>query len=143
MPLVRISLLKGKPAAHVRAIADSVHRALVDVYSVPADDRFQLIHQHEADEIIFDADYLGVHRTSDVVFIHITAINWRDTATKQGLYRRLVQLLADDPGLRPDDVQVILSPNGRDDWYFGKALAASVEAGIPGLSASHRSSPAA
>jgi phenylpyruvate tautomerase PptA (4-oxalocrotonate tautomerase family) len=127
MPLVHISLLKGKPAAHIRAIADGVQQALVDTYNVPADDRFQLIHQHDPDDFIFDPDYLGIHRTSDVVFIQVIAGNWRDTPTKQGFYQRLAQLLAEDPGMRPEDVQVIISPNGRDDWSFGMRLASYVK----------------
>jgi phenylpyruvate tautomerase PptA (4-oxalocrotonate tautomerase family) len=122
MALVRISLLKGKSTAHIRAIADGVHQALVETYNVPADDRFQLIHQHAADEFIFDADYLGIHRTADLVFIHIFAGKWRDTPTKQGLYRRIVGLLGENPGLRPEDVFVALSPNDRDDWSFGHGL---------------------
>ena len=45
MPLVSISLLKGKSREHIRAVADGVHQALVETYGVPIDDRFQLIHQ--------------------------------------------------------------------------------------------------
>jgi Tautomerase enzyme len=47
MPLVRISLLKGKPKEYLRALSDGVHQALVEAYNVPPDDRFQLIHQHK------------------------------------------------------------------------------------------------
>jgi phenylpyruvate tautomerase PptA (4-oxalocrotonate tautomerase family) len=43
VPLVRISLIKGKSAAYVRSIADGVHKALVETYDVPENDRFQLI----------------------------------------------------------------------------------------------------
>jgi phenylpyruvate tautomerase PptA (4-oxalocrotonate tautomerase family) len=127
MPLVHISLLKGKSAAYIRAIADGVQQALVETYNVPPGDRFQLIHQHDTDEFIFDADYLGVHRSIDVVFIHITAGKWRNTTTKQSFYKRLAQVLAETPGLRPQDVQVILSPNDRDDWSFGNGLASYVK----------------
>jgi hypothetical protein len=41
--------------------------------------------------------------------------------------RRLAELLVEDPGLRPEDVQVILSPNGRDEWSFGMGLASYVK----------------
>lgn len=75
MPLVRISLLKGKSREHVRAIADSVHQGLIDAYKIPPDDRFQLIDQHDPEDFIFDAGYLGIHRSSDVVFIHLVAGN--------------------------------------------------------------------
>ncbi|HVJ51487.1 MAG TPA: tautomerase family protein [Aliidongia sp.] len=130
MPLIRISLLKGKPPAHIRAISDGVHRALVEAYDVPADDRFQLIHQHEPEEFVYDADYLGIHRTDDVVFIHVVAGKWRDTATKQAFYRAAVERLAEDPGLRREDVQIIISSNERDDWSLGNGVASYVrEAG--------------
>ncbi len=131
MPLVRISLLKGKSPAHIRAISDGVHRALVETCGVPPGDRFHLVHQHERDEFIYDADYLGIHRSDDVVFIHIVAGSWRDTAAKQACYRRLAGLLADNPGLRPEDVQVILSPNEREDWSFGNGLASYVKDAAP------------
>jgi phenylpyruvate tautomerase PptA (4-oxalocrotonate tautomerase family) len=127
MPLVNISLRKGKSQDYLRAVADGVHKALVETYNVPPGDRFQLIHQFEPHEFIFDADYLGIHRTDDAVFIHIIAGNWRDTPTKQALYKRLVEVLAEHPGLRPDDVQVIISPNGRDEWSFGKGLASYIK----------------
>ena len=77
MPLVQISLLKGKSNDHIRAIADSVHQALTETYEVPIDDRFQLIHQHEPEEFIYDANYLDIQRSKDVVFINILASNWR------------------------------------------------------------------
>jgi phenylpyruvate tautomerase PptA (4-oxalocrotonate tautomerase family) len=127
MPLVRISLLKGKSREHLRAIADGVHRALVEAYGIPPEDRFQLIHQHEPEEFIYDADYLGIHRTEDVVFVHIVAGNWRDTPKKQALYKAIADRLAEAPGMRREDVQVILSPNNRDEWSFGSGLASYVK----------------
>jgi phenylpyruvate tautomerase PptA (4-oxalocrotonate tautomerase family) len=127
MPLVRIDLMKGKSASDVRAMADGVHQALVETFSVPADDRFQVITQHEPGSLIFDPHYMGIERTDDVVFIQILASNWRDTATKQRLYRRIVELLTERPGLRPEDVLIALSPNDRPDWSFGNGIAQYVK----------------
>jgi phenylpyruvate tautomerase PptA (4-oxalocrotonate tautomerase family) len=127
MPLVRISLLKGKSPAHIRAIADGVHEALVEAFSIPPDDRFQLIHQHERDELIYDPDYLGVHRSDDVVFIQIVAGNWRETPQKQALYKAIADRLVERPGLRREDVQIILTPNQRDEWSFGNGVAQYVK----------------
>ena len=127
MPLVRIDLNKGKSADHVRAIADGVHQALVETFAVPKDDRFQVITQHEPGSLIYDPDYMGIHRTADVVFIQILASNWRDTATKQKLYARIAALLAERPGLRPEDVLIALAPNDRPDWSFGNGVAQYVK----------------
>jgi phenylpyruvate tautomerase PptA (4-oxalocrotonate tautomerase family) len=127
MPLVRISLRKGKSPAYIRAVADGVHRALHEAYDAPADDRFQLIEQLEPEALIYAADYLGVHRTDDIIIVHIVAGNWRDTATKQAFYRRVVELLAETPGVRPQDVQIILSSNERADWSFGNGVASYIK----------------
>ncbi|MDR5746183.1 tautomerase family protein [Caballeronia sp. LZ029] len=127
MPLVRISLVKGKPRDHIRAISNSVHEALVEAFKVPADDRFQLIQEHERDDFIYDPGYLGVERSDDLVFIHITASDWRDTSTKKAFYRTLAAKLATSPGLRPEDVLIVLAPNRREDWSFGRGLAQYVE----------------
>ncbi|MDQ6433447.1 tautomerase family protein [Mesorhizobium sp. LHD-90] len=127
MPLVHLSLLRGKPPAYIRAILDGVHSALVETYGVPVADRFQFVHQHEPDEFVYDADYLGVHRTDNVVFVHITAGKWRDTQAKQALYKTIARNLGADPGLRQEDVQVVLSPNDRDDWSFGNGLASYIK----------------
>ena len=127
MPLVRISLIKGKSAAHLRAIADGVHQALVKTYHTPVDDRFQLIQQHEREDFIYDADYLGIHRTDDVVLINVVASRTRDTATKQAFYLAVAENLSKDPGLRLEDILLVLSPNDRDDWSFGNGLASYVK----------------
>ncbi|WP_250516707.1 tautomerase family protein [Caballeronia sp. INDeC2] len=127
MPLVRISLVKGKPRDHIRAISNGVHEALVEAFKVPADDRFQLIQEHDRDDFIYDRGYLGVERSDDLVFIHITASDWRDTATKKAFYKTLAAKLARSPGLRPEDVLIVLAPNRREDWSFGRGLAQYVE----------------
>jgi phenylpyruvate tautomerase PptA (4-oxalocrotonate tautomerase family) len=127
MPLVRISLLKGKSKDQIRAIADNVHQALIETFEVPTDDRFQFVDQYEPEEFIYDPAYMGIQRCKDVVFINIVFSNWRDTAAKQRLYKRLTELLSTNAGLRPEDVQVILSPNTREDWSFGNGLASYVK----------------
>jgi phenylpyruvate tautomerase PptA (4-oxalocrotonate tautomerase family) len=127
MPLVRISLLKGRSKDQIRVIADNVHQALIETFDVPTDDRFQFVDQYEPDEFIYDPGYMGIQRSKDVVFINITFSNWRDTAAKQRLYKRLAELLSENAGLRPEDVQVILSPNTREDWSFGNGLASYVK----------------
>lgn len=99
----------------------------MQAYGVPADDRFQLVHQHERDELIYDADYLGIRRSDDLVIIQIIAGNWRDTPQKQALYGAIAANLARDPGLRPEDVMIVLTPNARDEWSFGNGRASYVK----------------
>ncbi len=123
MPLARISLREGKSAAHRQAIADGVQRALVEIFNVPPDDRFQIIEEHKAEALIFDRGYLGIHRTDAFVAIEIVANNTRTVAQKQALYRRIVELLADDPGLDPQDVFINLVEVVKENWSFGNGVA--------------------
>jgi phenylpyruvate tautomerase PptA (4-oxalocrotonate tautomerase family) len=122
MPVARISLLKGKPPAYLQALSDNLHRALVDTFDVPADDRFQMIHQHAPGELIFDRHYLCGPRSDSFVLICITGGKPRTTRVKQAFYRRLVDLLAEAPGIRPEDVMVVVNMTGPDDWSFGAGV---------------------
>lgn len=132
MPFARVSLRKGKPPAYVRAISDGLHRALVEAFEVPADDRFQAIHQHEPGELVFDRAYLGGPRSDDFVLIHLTAGRPRSAEIKEAFYRRLVEVLADAPGVRPEDVMVIVAQNRLEDWSFSGGVASMLRpAAVP------------
>lgn len=128
MPLARISLLKGRSPETVRAIADGVHAALVEAYAVPVDDRFQIIEQRERGEIIYSSTYLGIERTDELIIIHLIASNWRDNAAKQALYKAIAHRLTIDPGVRPQDIQVIITSNDKLDWSFGNGVASYLPA---------------
>ena len=119
MPMARISLLKGQSPDFLHALADNVYRAMVDALKTPPDDRFQIIHQHEPHELIFDRHYRGGPRSDGYVLICITTGWTRDTATKQAFYQRLVELLAEAPGIAPEDVMVVINTSDSDGWSFG------------------------
>ena len=118
MPFTRISLLKGKSPEYLGALSDSLHKALVEAFDVPADDRFQAIHQHEPGELVFDRNYLGGPRSGDFVLFAVTAARPRSAQVKQAFYRRLVALLAEAPGLRPEDVMIVITTTSPEDWSF-------------------------
>lgn len=120
MPFTRISLLRGKSPDYLRALSDSLHQALVESFEVPPDDRFQAIHQHDPGELMFDRHYLGGPRSDDFVLFAITAGKPRTTEVKRRFYKRLVERLAEAPGLRPEDVMVIITTTQRDEWSFAK-----------------------
>ena len=46
---------------------------------------------------------------------------------KKAFYRHLVRVLAEAPGLRPEDVMVVITTTGVEDWSFGGGLASMVE----------------
>jgi len=123
MPLVRISLRQGKTAEYRDKIGDGVHRAMVHAINVPAQDRFQVITEHPADGLIYDPSYLGIQRTDDVVFIQITLNAGRTVDQKRALYQKIAELLAQAPGVRPEDVVISLVEVAKENWSFGNGLA--------------------
>jgi len=130
MPLVRISLRRGKPAAYRRAVADGVHCALIDAIGIPPADRFQIITEHEDDNLIYDRSYFA-ERSDNTVFIEVTLRRGRPEPVKRDFYRRIVTYLAENPGLRPEDAAIVLRENGDDDWSFGKGEAQLVNPDAP------------
>lgn len=72
MPLVRISLMKGRPEGFGKRIGEVVYRTMVDTINVPAKDNFQLITEHDSNTLIYDPSYLGIPRTDGIVIVQIT-----------------------------------------------------------------------
>ena len=123
MPLVRISLREGTTPEYREALADGVHRALVEAMAVPADDRFQVITEHSPANLIYDPRYLGIERTDRVVFVQITLSTGRKPGQKRAFYRRTAELLAQSPGLRPQDLVINLVEVAWENWSFGNGEA--------------------
>jgi phenylpyruvate tautomerase PptA (4-oxalocrotonate tautomerase family) len=116
MPFTRISLIKGKSPEYLQAVSNSLHDALADVFDVPADDRFQVIQQVEANELIFDRHYMGGPRTDDYMLINVVAGKPRSRETKRAFFQRAVEKLTASPGVRPEDVMIVIQTANTDEW---------------------------
>ncbi len=123
MPLVRISLLQGKPETYRQAVGDSVHRAMVETVNVPPLDRFQIITEHRRTDFIYDPQYLNVARTDGLIVIQITLNSGRSTELKKALYRRIADLLHQELGVRKEDVLINLVEVVKENWSFGNGEA--------------------
>jgi len=128
MPFSQISLLAGKSPDYLAAVLDSLDRALVECFEVPEKDRFAAIHQHQPGELIFDKTYRGGPRSENYIFFHITTGKARSAETKSRFYRRLVERLADAPGVRPEDVMVAIVNSTFEDWSFASGISAATPA---------------
>ena len=123
MPLVRISLRQGKSEEYKKALADGVHRAIVEGADVPPQDRFQIITEHPASGLIYDPSYLGIQRSDDIVMVQITLSTGRKLAQKRKLMKRMAEILQENPGLRPQDLMINLVEVAWENWSFGNGEA--------------------
>ncbi len=123
MPLLHISLRAGKSPAYRQAIFDNLYRAMRETFSVPEDDQFMALTEHDAANFRYGASYLGIARSDDLVFIQITANDTRSVEQKKALFGRIAELLGQSPGIRPEDVFVSLVEVAKENWSLGNGLA--------------------
>lgn len=123
MPLIHISLRRGRPAAYRRAIADGVYTALRETFNVPDEDRFITISELGEEDFLFSRTYMGIERSDDLVVLQITVSNTRNLEQKKALFARIAELLSEHPGLRGEDVFVNLVEVVKENWSFGNGIA--------------------
>jgi 4-oxalocrotonate tautomerase len=123
MPLVRIDLQKGKDAAYRQKAGQIVYEAMVAHTSVPNHDHFQIIGEHAIENFIFDPDYLGIHRTNDLIMVQIFFNEGRSVAQKQALYKAIAEGLSTSLHVRLKDVFITLVEVKKENWSFGNGIA--------------------
>jgi 4-oxalocrotonate tautomerase len=123
MPLQRISILSGRDLAYRRAVADGVHRALVETCGVPQDDRFQIITEHAEGSLVCSPSYLGISHGRAPVFVQVFLNRGRTLAQKKALYARIADLLLESARVPRADVIISLVEVEKEDWSFGDGVA--------------------
>jgi 4-oxalocrotonate tautomerase len=119
MPLVRIDFAAGKAPDYGQQIGQVVYQAMMNALNVPKDDLFTIISEHPASELLFDRNYLGVHRSDECVFIQITLNGGRTVEMKQRFYKAVADGLHAAVQLRREDVFISLVEVVKENWSFG------------------------
>ena len=119
MPLVTVTLRKGKSGAFKSAVLAGVHGALV-ASGVPEKDRFQRVLELSAEDFRFDAEYpdLTTARTEDFVLIEILLSVGRSVKVKKKILSDIMAALIKSPGLNPDNVMVCFKETQWENWAF-------------------------
>lgn len=117
MPLVNISILKGHSPEYIKAIADGVNSAVIESMGFPADDRYQIITEHEPHCLEYQ------QRTENRVMMYLIMRSGRSPESKKAFYRKVVENLAHNPGIDPANILITIAENDNIDWSFrdGKA----------------------
>jgi len=123
MPFVRISLKKGKNKEFRKALSNSVHQALISAFKIPEKDKFQVIAEHEEENIIYPDSYLGIKHTSNIIYIVIILKAGRSTEMKETLYQHIVNNIADSTNHDKGDILITLTENSTENWSFGNGKA--------------------
>jgi phenylpyruvate tautomerase PptA (4-oxalocrotonate tautomerase family) len=118
MPLVRFDLIEGRDERALKQLLDASHRAVVKAFGVPERDRYQIINQHPANELIIEDTGLGFERSRNLVIVSVTSTQ-RSDQQKKAFYKLLVQELGESCGIEPNDIMISIVTNGAADWSFG------------------------
>jgi phenylpyruvate tautomerase PptA (4-oxalocrotonate tautomerase family) len=120
MPFARIDLVKGKSTEYRTAVADVVYQGIVKVLKAPDGDRFIVVGEHSAENLIYDPNFLGMKRSPDFILIQVTSTVGNDKDLKLAFYRYIADELETKLAVRPDDVMVNMVFVDREDWSFGR-----------------------
>ncbi|MDI1230850.1 MAG: tautomerase family protein [Methylobacter sp.] len=117
MPLVNISILSGKSPEYIKAVGDGINSAVIETMGFPPDDRYQIIHQLDSEQLQLQG------RDGDRVMMHLVMRAGRSNESKQAFYKKVVENLAVNPGIPPENVMITLSENHDIDWSFRDGVA--------------------
>jgi 4-oxalocrotonate tautomerase len=119
MPFVRIDLGKQYPDGVAQKIGDIVYEAMLKQINVPADDKFQVITKHDANELVVPKSYLGIEYSQGIVFIQVTLNEGRTTELKKKFYKAICDGVVEKLNIRPEDIVINLVEVNKENWSFG------------------------
>src|SRR3984957_11007696 len=135
MPFVNISLARGKSGEYLEAVSRAVQDALVAELQMKPEDEFQLIHQHEPGEMVFNRNFRGGPRSDDWIVFTITDGLERGEQAKRAFYPTLVRMLEEGPGVRPADVFVVMTVTAPENFSFADGVTGTDVAAAEALDA--------
>jgi len=118
MPLVRIDLLEGRSDLEIKNIMDAVQDCIVEAFSVPVKDRYQIVTEHKPGRMILLDTSLGFNRSDRAIVIQVFT-SPRKTGSKVNFYKQLSKCLKNKCSLAPEDLVISVITNTDVDWSFG------------------------
>ena len=118
MPLVKVSLLKGKSKEEKEALLDAIHAALMGAFKIPENDRNQRIFEFEPENF-----EIPEGKTSDYILIEMDVFPGRSIEAKRKLYQTIVQNLQRH-NIQASDVLIVLNEPQLDNWGVGGGVPA-------------------
>jgi 4-oxalocrotonate tautomerase len=110
MPIVRIDITGPKTAAWRRALLDGVCAAIVQALDVPRE-RVTVRVVETPDDCVDVPDC----RSDRYTFIEVIMYEGRDTDRKHALVEEVRKRLAEDPGIEPSEVAVLIRDSSVTD----------------------------
>jgi hypothetical protein len=122
MPLLQLDVIQGRSESEMRTLLDAAHRAVLAAFKVPVRDRYQIVHENKAYQMVFEDTGLGLTRTDNLVMVRVFT-SPRSDEQKQFFMAELCRELKESCGILGSDVMISFITNGKGDWSFGNGVA--------------------
>ncbi len=110
MPIVKLSMIKGRTATEKLNVVSGIHNALLESFKIPEDDKNFRIMEFEKEDYV-----LPPGKSEKYILIEMTIFPGRSIDAKRLLYRRVVENL-NQLGIDPKDIFIILYEEPLDNW---------------------------
>ena len=124
MPVTRIAIRDGKTPRYKQALMDEIYEAMRETVAIKDGDRFMALTEHGENEFAYGS-FLGIDRSDDLVQIQVFWAPGKGVDAKLAMYKRIVERLADNPGVRPEDVLISVTETAAENWFARPSSALS------------------
>jgi 4-oxalocrotonate tautomerase len=118
MPVTRIAIREGKDPEYKQALMDEIYEAMRQTVAIKDGDRFMAITEHREHEFAY-GPFLGIERSDDLVQIQVFWAPGKTVDARLAMYRKIVERLATNPGVRREDVLISVVETPAENWSFG------------------------
>jgi len=118
MPVTRIAIRHGKTGEYKQALMDEIYEAMCETVAIKDGDRFMAITEHGENEYAY-GPFLGIDRSDGLVQIQVFWAPGKTVEAKLAMYRRIVERLGINPGVRSEDVLISVVETAAENWSFG------------------------
>ncbi|MFD2421145.1 tautomerase family protein [Amycolatopsis pigmentata] len=116
MPFVEIYLRKGKTPEYRKAISTAIHESMREVFQIPEDDFFHVVHNLEPEDVLHPPMFFGLERGPDSVIIRMT-FNHRPPEQKAALIEAIADRLVATVGIRRQDILMTILETAAENWW--------------------------
>jgi len=110
MPLVTVTMIKGKPKEFRKSILEAVHFSLVTAFKIPDHDRNQRIVEIDSDNFEYPSG-----KSDNFITIEMNIFPGRSIEAKRTLYQEIVARLK-TLGIQSDDILIVLNEPPLHNW---------------------------
>jgi len=123
MPMVRIDTTDEWTQEEVLRAGEVIYQVLMDVFSVPENDKFQIINRHPKGGLNVAPNFHGNMYSEKILIIQVFLNKGRTVELKKQFYQSLMTRLVETVNCRADDVVINLVEVTKENWSFGQGLA--------------------